>query len=138
MVASPSLRENNPGVHHNLKRRFSRIPCISRWPWFILPGARWGSHLAASSLFPCSTLCKALAGLIFSGWMDPVIFLALSKQHITADPARLHQDRRAAPLIAPLLFIYLEPAGAFPPREAELAEGCSDGADGCGKPPGQG
>lgn len=61
--------------------------------------------------------------------MDPVIFLALSKQCICADPARLHQNKRAAALLAPFLFIYFEASGGepggirLPHLEAGLAEG---------------
>ena len=61
--------------------------------------------------------------------MDAVIFLALSKQRISADLARLHQNKRAAALLALLLFIYFEASGGepggirLPPREAGLAEG---------------
>lgn len=61
--------------------------------------------------------------------MGPITFLALSKQRGPADLARLHQNQRAAALLACLLLLYFEssdgePVGIrLPPREAGLAEG---------------
>lgn len=62
--------------------------------------------------------------------MDPDIFLALSKQCISADLARLHENKTAVALLAPFFNLFLfeasgaEPGGIrLPPWEAGLAEG---------------
>lgn len=45
--------------------------------------------------------------------VDPIIFLALSKQRITAGFARLHQNKGAVALLTPLLFILRPAAGGL-------------------------